>query len=360
MKRFAVLVGVLAAIAALAAPPTPGPNPYLAATGNWIVPGCSEIQCFRILVPWVLHLFPVSAALKWKVFAVLCNAAAGFAVFDLSLTLGLTKRVAGYALVLSAFGFGSLYTLFETFTADPLMFWLAPLVTKWLLEDRIAWPALVSCVGVFGKEFVVIAVATVGVWAGCTRRWRLAGTCGAIAGAGFTAWAALQIALIYFSGYSYSGAGTEPARKLLSGSYLALWLSRMPPSDAVVAMFNEFGALYLLTPVGWLAAPRALKQLALAALPFAAFLAYVEQPDRALWNFNFLATPLAAIVLADVPAALAGTFVALYATANLRVGAQVPYAPPARFALAASIVVALIAIVLHWRVRNGGPSPATA
>jgi hypothetical protein len=239
------------------------------------------------------------------------------------------------------------------------MFWLAPLVTRWLLDDRLALAALVSCVSVFGKEFVVIAVATVGVWAACARRWRLAGACGVIAGVAFLAWAALQIDLIRFSGYSYSGAGTGPARQLLSGSYLALWLARMPPSGAVLALFNEFGALYLLIPVGWLAAPRRLKQLAVAALPFAAFLAYVEQPDRALWNFHFLASPLAAIVLADVPAALAGAFVALYATANLRVGAQMSYAPPARFALTASIAVAVIAIVLHWRRRNC-PSPATA
>jgi hypothetical protein len=92
-----------------------------------------------------------------------------------------------------------------------------------------------------------------------------------------------------------------------------------------------------------------LKQLAIVALPFAAFLAYVEQPDRALWNFHFLACPLAAIVLADVPAVLRWTFVALYAIANARTGAQMLILPPARFALAASIVLGLLAAVLHHR-----------
>ncbi len=117
----------------------------------------------------------------------------------------------------------------------------------------------------------------------------------------------------------------------------------------MAVLFGEFGALYLLIPFGWFSAPRVLRQLSLAALPFAAFLAYVEQPDRALWNFHFLASPLAAIVLQDARPLVRWAFVAVYAIANLRIGAQIPFVPPARFTVPLSVALALIAVASHLR-----------
>src|SRR5262249_62249926 len=117
--------------------------------------------------------------------------------------------------------------------------------------------------------------------------------------------------------YSSSGSGPPPAPNLLSGSFLAVWIARMPPLAALASVFNEFGAVYFLIPFGWLAAPRVLKQLSLAAVPFAAFLAYVEQPDRALSNFHFLACPLGAIALEDSPAATRWRFCGLYSLASI-------------------------------------------
>jgi hypothetical protein len=131
----------------------------------------------------------------------------------------------------------------------------------------------------------------------------------------------------------------------------------MPPAAAISSLVSEFGAVYLLIPFGWISAPRTLKQLSIAAVPFAAFLAYVEQPDRALWNFHFLAFPLAAIVLDDLPATARWAFVGFYALANARVGAQLEIAPPARFPLAVSAAIAVAAVALHWRrthVTRGG------
>ena len=48
-------------------------------------------------------------------------------------------------------------------------------------------------------------------------------------------------------------------------------------------MFNEFGATYLLIPLGWLAAPARLRQLVIAALPIhGAYAQYVCLPASRL------------------------------------------------------------------------------
>jgi len=352
----AALVAALAIVAWLA-PRFPFSSPYEATANRTIIPGCSEVQCFRVLVPWILGLFPLASVVKWKAFAVVANVAAGYAVFDLCLTFGLSRRAATTALALTIGGFGSMFAMWDPFNADPLMFYLGPAVTRWLLEERYGRVAVVTCITVLAKEFVVMVVAMFGVWAAWTQQWHKAGVVLATAAAAFTLWAGFQLLLMRLFNYSYSGAGTAPATNLLSGSFLVLWISLMPPAAAISSLVSEFGAVYLLIPFGWISAPRTLKQLSIAAVPFAAFLAYVEQPDRALWNFHFLAFPLAAIVLDDLPATARWAFVGFYALANARVGAQLEIAPPARFPLAVSAAIAVAAVALHWRrthVTRGG------
>lgn len=341
------LGAALAAIALLASRQRPIDLFYEQMADRKILPGCAEIHCFRVLVPWAVGLVPLPSFFKWKAYAVMCNAAAAISVSELSLALGLSSSAALVALTMSAFGFGSLYTLFDPFTSDPLMFWLAPAVTRWLLEDRMRRAALVTCVSVFAKEFVVIVVAMFAVWAALwQRQWRTAAIAVATAAAATLVWATLHLALMRVFGYSY---GPNRSADLLSGSYLAIWLSGLPSSTALAVLFGEFGALYVLIPFGWFSAPRVLRQLSLAALPFAAFLAYVEQPDRALWNFHFLASPLAAIVLQDARPLVRWAFVAVYAIVNLRIGAQIPFVPPARFTVPLSVALALIVVASHLR-----------
>lgn len=95
---------------------------YTRAAERMINPGCAEIHCFRVLVPWVLGALPGPPVVRWKGYAVVLNAAAALAVFDLCLLLGLSRRASLIAAFLTAFGFGSLYTLFEPYTSDPVMF----------------------------------------------------------------------------------------------------------------------------------------------------------------------------------------------------------------------------------------------
>jgi hypothetical protein len=72
----------------------------------------------------------------------------------------------------------------------------------------------------------------------------------------------------------------------------------------------------------------------------------VEQPDRALWNFHFIAIPLAVLVLERLPAWASALFVVSFGLANLRLGAQMSLAPPATVGLGLSTVIALAAIAV--------------
>jgi hypothetical protein len=109
-----------------------------------VVPDCTDLHCFRVLVAWTLGALPGSAAtstLKWRSYAVVCNAAAAIMVWQLCLTFGFTTRTALTASLLSALGFGSLYTLYDAYTADPLMFFAGPLLLWLLAIERDAGDA---------------------------------------------------------------------------------------------------------------------------------------------------------------------------------------------------------------------------
>lgn len=338
---------VLCAIAAAASPQRlPDSYYYERIAARTIIPGCAEIHCFRPLVPWILGLFRVSVA-KWKVYAAVSNAAAAVAVFDLSLVLGLSVRASAIASLLSAFGFGSLYTLFEPFTSDPLMFWFAPLSTRWLVEGRTVLAGALTCLGVFAKEFVVAPVVIFVLASARAGRVRIAVRAAAVAAVSFALWLGLQFFLMYRFGYSY---GDNKSPHIESGGYLVFWLMHESLATSAAAMFVEFGALYLLIPFGFRRAPQPLRELTVAAVPIACIFAYVQQPDRALWNFHYLTSPLSALVLERLSTPLVAAFVVLYGASYLRIGAQVSAMPEARYAVALTLVLAIAAI----RADRGG------
>lgn len=331
---------------------SPAPNhitdrdTYEAIARQIIIPNCDELHCFRLLVPTVIGVIPGSSLVKWKVYAVSFNALAGIAVGVLALTWGLSRQGAWMAGTMSAFGFGALYTLHDPFTADPLMYFLGPFLLQLLSADRIAVACGAAIVCVLAKEFALAPLAMFAATAWTEGRRAMALKVAAAAGAGFLLWLALQVTLIRAFHYSYNN---NPSTNLLGGGYLLQWWNNLAPSAAVMAMVGELGALWILAPAGWFAAPPAVRRIALAAVPVAAIFAYVQQPDRALWNLHFVATPLAAFVLQRVPPALAWSIVGLFVAANLRIGAQLPWVPAARFALAASAVLGTAAIALAWR-----------
>jgi hypothetical protein len=351
-RRCAIQGAVFLAALALIAWLSPMPDRvtdrgvYEATAAQGIVSDCTDLHCFRVLVAWTLGVIPGPSVLKWKAYAVVGNTAAALAVFELCLAFGLNRRVAWLASVASGFGFGSLYTLHDSYTSDPLMFALGPVMTIELLKDRVALSSVIGAIGVLAKEFAAAPLIIFATAAALERRWSVAGRVLVAANFVCIVWAIFQLTLIVRFNYGYGG-NTSP--HLLTGAGLGPWLAQQSLRGALSAMFNEYGALYLLMPVGFLFAPGPLRRLTIAAVPPAIIFCYLQQPDRALWNFHFLIVPLAAIALDRAPAALAWGTLTTFVFANLRVGAQLPAVPAARFALAASVVLAAASIVYGLR-----------
>jgi hypothetical protein len=332
---------------------------YEATAAQVIVPDCSDLQCFRVLVPWTLGRLPGASTIRWKTYATLANAAAAVAVWALCLTVGMPRRVAVMASAISAFGFGSLYTLHDPYTSDPLMFALGPAITNALLLGRFGVAAAAGIVGVFAKEFAAAPLYAFAAYGAIERRWLAAARAFAAGNAAFITWAILTIALMLRFDYTYGWNGNGSA-DFTEGAALALWLQKQSARGIAFAMFNEFGALYILAPAGFLFAPRRLQRLILVSLPIAAIFGFVQQPDRGFWNFHYLVTPLAALALERAPAPLAWTTIALFAVGNLRVGAQLPIAGVARWAIAGSVVLAVVSAIAAWRQAPAGRAPLDA
>jgi hypothetical protein len=311
-----------------------------------IVEDCTDLHCFRVLVPWLIGTLPGPSLIKWKTYAVVANATAAFLAFVLALGWALPRRSAVMAATLSAFGFGSLYTLHDVFTADPLMFAIGPLLIVLALRERFAAAAVAASIGVLAKEFAGAPLYIYSAAAMLQHRLPTAWRALAAANCALIVWLLFQFTMMLRFNYGYDD---NPSTHLGSGGYLAKWLSEQSPRGAVIAMFNEFGVLWLLAPIGMFLLSSPLRLFALASIPVALLFGYVQQPDRALWNFHFVVTPLASLVLHRLPVMAAWTTIALFAIANLRIGAQLMFVPAARLSLLASVAVAMASLAWAWR-----------
>lgn len=353
---FCALVIALGVIAWMAPPPRQSDrNIYQQMAAEIIVPGCDLLHCFRVLVPWTLGRLPGPSLFKWKAYAVVANAAAALAVLLLCLEWGLPRRAARLAAAASAVGFGSMYTLYDPFTSDPLMFLAGPLVLWLCLIGRSAPAGVLAGVFVTAKEFAIVPLYMHAVTQWFEGRRAPAIRAAVLAVAGLAVWIALQVWLRTAYGYFY---GPTPSAQPLQGGYLWFWYTQTPGSIAVAAMVAELGALWLLAAAGWRFAPPPLRHAVFASLPPAAVLVYLQQPDRALWNFHFLFTPLAALLLVRVPPLLAAATLVSFALGNLRVAAQLPFMPPSRALLALSFGLGLACWAWSWRHPMESARPA--
>jgi hypothetical protein len=318
---------------------------YEATAAHGLVYDCSDLHCFRVLVPWILAPLPGVSIVKWKAYAVVSNAAAGVAVFALCLTFGFSRRAAWFASIGSAFGFGSLYTLHDVYSSDPLMYFLGPFLTNQMLTDHVLLAAAVGSIGVLAKEFAAAPIYLVTVYLGVERRWNDSLRAFVAGNAAFITWLLLTLTLMLRFNYTYAGSASAD---LGGGANLVGWLQRQSARGIASAMFNEFGVLYILAPVGFFLAPRQLRLLALSSIPIAALFGYVQQPDRALWNLHFLVLPMAALVLERAPA-IGSLTLAAFIVGNLRVGAQLPMAPAGRLALGASMALGIVTVIRALR-----------
>jgi hypothetical protein len=280
-----------------------------------------------------------------------CGAAV--AVGRLCFILGLSARAWRFATWLSAFGFGSLFTLYDCYTSDPLMYVLGPVLAGELLLGRIGAAGVIASVGVLAKEFAAAPLWMFWVVAVLERRWHLVARVALAATTATLVWLAVQTWLMAVFHYT---SGDSTAIPLAFGGYLARWVSIVGPRSALGYVFVEYGALYLLFPLGLARSPPRLRLFALAAIPVAGVLLYVQQPDRAFWNFQFIVIPAAVLVLEELPDYLCWLFVAAFALANLSFGAQLPFVPAGRFMLALSLAIAALAVTKSLRTGSRSTS----
>jgi hypothetical protein len=237
--------------------------------------------------------------------------------------LGLSTRAAGFATWIAAFGYGPLVTIFDPYTADPAMYLLGPWLMADLLEHRLGRATIAATIGVFAKEF---AAAPMWIYAGVAaleRHWGLVARATLAALAVTTVWFGLQVVLMMIFNNTY---GPNPSVDLLGGGYFRAWVAALGVRNAAFYLFSAFGPLYLLMAAGWRHAQPTMRRIAIASLPAAAAFVYVQQPDRALWNFHFVVIPIAVIALEALPDRLAWLFVIAYSAANLRLAEVQPMA----------------------------------
>src|SRR5207237_8285878 len=123
--------------------------------------------------------------------------------------------------------------------------------------------------------------------------------------------------------YTYGG---NRSVDLFHGSYFAVWVRALGWPRAIAYLLLTFGPLLILLAAGWRRSGQTLRLLALCSLPAVAAFVYVQQPDRALWNFHFVVIPIAMLVLEALPDSWCWAFVVTFAIANVRLGEDQPAA----------------------------------
>jgi hypothetical protein len=348
---FFALVVALGIVAAAAPKPwfLTDESIYEGTAQQFVVADCSDLQCFRLLASWIVGRLPGAPMVRWKAFSVVATAGGALALERFCLAAGLSLRASQYAIWLMAFGFGPLLTLFNPFTADALMYLAGPLVMADLLVGRRARATAIAVVGVLAKEVAAAPLWIFWLWTLLRRQWDLAGRAFVMAFGATLVWVWLQLWLMIAFNYSYNASKSTD---LLHGGDLVVWLGELGLRGGAKAIFGSFGAMFLLVPVGFARAGRDLRLLALATLPAAAVLSYVQQPDRALWNFHYAIIPFAVLGLEQLRPVWCWLFVACCGLAGLRIGGQIQFIPEARYPMLISVLIAAAAIVATWRQRQ--------
>jgi len=322
--RFAVIVAVLGVVATIAQTPQSADQDIYQQIGrSGIVLNCADIHCFRVLPAPILEHLPGPSVVKWKAYAVVTNAAGAVALGMLCGVLGLSARASGFATWIAAFGLGPLQSVFDPYTSDPVMYLVGPVLVAELLRNRIGRATLVGSAGVLFKEFAAAPLWIFALASALRRQWNVAARVALAASTATLVWFTLQTVLLTVFNYSYGG---NKSVDLLHGGYLAVWLAALGWPKAIAYLIVTFGPLFLLMAAGFPRAGQPLRALTVASLAPAAVLMYVQQPDRALWNFHFLVIPIAMLVLQELPDRLCWMFVVAFAAANLRLGEPQPAA----------------------------------
>jgi hypothetical protein len=279
-----------------------------------VVPDCSNLHCTRVLAAWVIEQLPGESIVKWKTYAVLGNMLAAWGIAALCRRAGLSRDAVYAAAAMSALGPGAQLTAFDPHTSDPLIYAVVPWLVLLLADGRFGVVTLSAAILVWAKEFAAAPLWIFAIYGALLRRTDMALKSAAGAALVTAVWITLQ--LWFILGYNYSYGGNSSAR-ILEGGYLLTWIREIGPLQAAGAMTLHFGPLVALAAAGWRHSATSLRLLAASSAPAALAFAYVQQPDRAIWNFQFVLLPLAAAMFQGVPLWLRATWLASFAVSNL-------------------------------------------
>jgi hypothetical protein len=309
---------------------------------------CSSLHCTRALMSWILEQLPGPSLLKWKMYAVAGGTMASAGAAQLGRQLGLTTRAGRWSAWLVALGAGVQITLFDPYGSDPFIYAITPWMIYWVVQRRVALAASLAMVGVFAKEFAA-APLWIGVgYAILGRRHDLLWRCAAAAMAATLVWIILQIVVILAFNNSYGGS---PSALVFEGGNFVRWFRLLGPVQSLGALALHVVPLVALAAAAYRGAPRTLQQLAIASIPAGVVLVYVQQPDRAVWNFQPVLAPLAALQLESAAPAFVWVFLAGYVSANLRVAPQIAgLLSPAAFVVG---IIGAIGVIVTSVSRDG-------
>lgn len=347
-----LLNAALAGILQLAAPAQPVRSDrveYEYAGAHGLEPDCPhDVYCYRVLVPVVLERVPLDPDVRWRVFGSSAKALAAFVLALVVASLTPASHAPVLASVIAQTTFGFTLTAYDPFTPDPFVFLVAALLLLAWMRDWIWLAALVSLVGVFAKETVLLlagSTALAALWSGRTEQHRLLWI-------GNAALCVVTVLAFHWLMDTYFGWGIarNQASKFWEGSWLAVWLANMDSYRRIAfLLFIPFGFIWVFALAGYRLAPERLRSLAAGALVPMLALNYVQNPERALGNAFFVIVPLAVLLLSRVPAWVGFAVVITNGLVTAKAGLSTPWLPPTTVLIVPAAATALWALSVGWR-----------
>jgi hypothetical protein len=317
-------------------------------------PNCPvSIYCYRPLAPILVHNLPINPDLGWRAYQVLSNAAAGTVMATVGATLSAAPIMPLLVSVMAQTSYGFTFTAYDPYTADPLVFLIAALLTWCWVHDRVGPAVALSTIGIFAKEtvaLVTIAIALAAIIARLPgwRRWLIP------AAASITLLAAFHVISRVVLNWEIA---SNPAAHISQGSWLGLWWRNNPFIERKVYMiFATFGFGWIFAALGWRLATPAWRALAIATIPAMAALIVVQTPERALGNAFVAVIPLAALFAVRAPA-LGWVAIALNALITAKAGSSSPWLPSARITLILAAAAAIALVVVGMGRGRAAPQP---
>jgi hypothetical protein len=262
-------------------------------------PDCPfSIYCYRVVVPAIVSRLPFDADTSWRVYQIGANAAAGSIIATAAGSLSSAASLPVFAAIIAHTSYGFAFTAYDPYTADPMVFVIAALLTWCWIRDRLRPAILLGTSGIFAKETVALIAASIALAAYLERRPR------------WTAWLApalgAAIALAAFHVISRLWLNWEiasnPAAQLAHGSWLGLWWRNNPFLERKVYMiFATFGFAWVLAAMAVRAAPLAWRTLAAGSVAPLLLLTIAQTPERAIGNAFHVVVPLAAWYASRAP-----------------------------------------------------------